>query len=127
MMDMGEEINHMKKKLKEEFIIAFNAKAIEATMIAEAHGWEVLDTDENKGLKIALMHSELSEALEAVRIGNPPSEKIPEFSQLEDELADVVLRIMFFANRLNLRLAEAILAKDEYNSTRPHKHGGKRF
>lgn len=76
----------------------------------------------NQAEKIALMHSELSEALEAVRQGNPPSEKIPEFSQLEEELADTIIRIGDFVGKYELRLGEAILAKLEYNAARPFKH-----
>ena len=71
----------------------YETVAQNATRVAKEHGWIVEDTPEDKAVKIALMHSELSEALEAVRIGNPSSEKIPEFSLLEEELADVILRI----------------------------------
>jgi NTP pyrophosphatase (non-canonical NTP hydrolase) len=75
------------------------------------------------GEKIALMHSELSEALDAQRNGNPPDDKIPGFSGLEAELADVIIRIMDFGERHNLRIAEAITEKIEYNNSRPYKHG----
>jgi len=109
------------------FVDNYRIKEEDAMQIAIEHGWIVKDTPEDKGLKIALMHSELSEALEAVRVGDPKSEKIPDFTLLEEELADVVLRIMNFGGQLGLRIAEAIVAKDEYNSKRPYKHGGKAF
>lgn len=77
----------------------------------------------NIGEKIALIHSELSEALEAVRHGNPPDEHCPEFTSLEIELADTIIRIGDLAAHLGLRLGEAVCAKHVFNTTRPHKHG----
>lgn len=72
---------------------------------------------------IALVHSEVSEALEAMRHGNPPSQKIPDHSQVEEELADVVIRIMDRAGGEGLDLLGAIKAKMDYNEGRAYKHG----
>ena len=79
----------------------------------------------NTGEKIALMHSELSEMLEADRKSIDTSEHIPEFSGVEEELADLIIRALDFAGYHNLRLGEAILAKMTFNLNRPFKHGKK--
>jgi len=84
-------------------------------------GW--WEKERNTGEAIALMHSELSEALEADRQGNPPDDKIPEFSGLEAELADCIIRILDFAGGHNLKVIEAIEAKVAYNQGREYKHG----
>jgi NTP pyrophosphatase (non-canonical NTP hydrolase) len=88
-------------------------------------GW--WDKPVEEGTSIALMHSELSEALEALRHGNPPDDKIPEYSGVEAELADVMIRIFDFAGGRNYNVIGAMLAKMEMNKTRSHKHGGKHF
>ena len=87
---------------------------------ANAHGfWE----GSNKGEKIALMHSELSEALEAIRKGSPADEKCPEFSNEVVELADCVIRIFDYCGQFDLDIVGALSAKHAYNKNRPHKHG----
>ena len=65
--------------------------------------------------------------MDQLRHGNPPSDHIPEFSAVEEELADTIIRIMDFGLAHGYRVAEALVRKHEFNRTRPHMHGGKKF
>lgn len=107
------------------FITAFNDVARDVHQTAVDKGW--WDGPRNDGEIIALMHSELSEALEALRHGNPPDKHVPEFTGVETELADVIIRILDMAPSRNWRIGEAVIAKIEFNKTRERKHGGKAF
>lgn len=81
--------------------------------------------------KIALIHSEVSEALEGVRKDKRDGH-LPERMAVEVELADAVIRICDLAGALKLDLGGAIRDKLEYNAKREDhkienrmKEGGK--
>lgn len=76
---------------------------------------------------IALMHSEVSELLDAVRI-NPdaPCGKGIPLTAEQEECADIFLRLVDYCAARNIDLEHAAQVKHEYNKTRPYKHG-KRF
>lgn len=108
-----------------KFVEEWNKLQVDIHKTAQEKGW--WSDDRNNGELLALIHSEVSEALEALRQGNPPDDKVPEFDGAEVELADAVIRIMDMAEARGYRVAEAIVAKVTYNKTRSYKHGGKKF
>ena len=82
------------------------------------------DDGRNMGEIFALIHSEVSEAFEATRHKvSVKDEQCPDFTNLEVELADIIIRIMDLACAEGLRVSEALFAKMQYNEGRPYKHG----
>jgi NTP pyrophosphatase (non-canonical NTP hydrolase) len=124
--------------------------------LARAKGWyENRDvTDVNAiGSALALIHSEVSEALEDVRKGRMvlsyvdtetgesltaaqrdeaierDEEPASQFKPVgfPSEMADVAIRVLDLCGALNVDIQHAVDVKHAFNAMRPHRHGGKRL
>jgi NTP pyrophosphatase (non-canonical NTP hydrolase) len=97
---------------------------------AKAKGWhEGADPDDPRQVLawMALIHSEVSEAVEDVRTrrmeATTRADGKPE--GFETELADIAIRVFDVAGALGIDLEAAIVNKMRFNESRPHRHGGK--
>lgn len=98
--------------------------AQEVVAINVANGWDVTrPQDWTEKLRIptdlALIHSEVSEALEAFREDD--------LDNFEEELADVLIRVLDLAGGMMIDLDRAVAAKLDKNRGRGYRHGGKRI
>jgi len=85
----------------------------------KAGWWNGVDLSDRNvvPVKLCLIHSEISEAMEGHR-KNLPDDHLPHRSMLEVELADAVIRIADLAGALGLDLGGAIAEKMAYNASR---------
>ena len=86
------------------------------------NGWR--DEKVSKGELIALIHSEASELLEFTIQPSLSSDHI-DTSGEDEELADIIIRSLDYADRYGIDISKAIELKLDYNETRGYKHGGK--
>lgn len=85
---------------------------------AKEKGFGTKPEDINVAEKIALIHSEISEAYEAYRNKN-----IDGKDGLEEELGDAVQRILHLCGIMNIDIERAILKKLDYNKDRQWNWG----
>ena len=100
------------------FVWSFNQVSKKIRSRASEKGWVDPGAKRDEGELLAQMHAELAEALEGLCHGNPPSDRIPEFSRAEETLADIIIGIMGHAQERGYRVSEALIAKMVYNKMR---------
>jgi NTP pyrophosphatase (non-canonical NTP hydrolase) len=105
--------------------------------LANVKWWQNIETGEpiqrNTGELLALIHSEISEALEGER-KDLMDDKLPHRRMAEVELVDALIRIFDYAGGFGYDLQGAYEEKMKFNATRmDHSHeqrklaGGKKF
>lgn len=107
----------------------------EVQEFCKAKGW--LDKPVSFGEAMALLHSEISEALEAYRLwgtadvtnaanaGKIVKENPPKPEGVGSEFADVFIRLLDDCERFGIDLRAEYERKMAYNWTRAYRHGGK--
>ncbi|MFO0452777.1 MAG: hypothetical protein ACK52I_29665 [Pseudomonadota bacterium] len=83
----------------------------------KAGWWDAADNALVVPTKLALVHSELSEALESHR-KNTKDDKLPQYDGIAVELADAVIRIFDLAGFLGIPLGTIMAEKEAFNAKR---------
>lgn len=90
-------------------------------------GWEP-NPDRSFGEELALIHSEVSEALEAYRVRSFDRYTTPEGKpdDVASEFADILIRLLHYSQAHDIDLTYEFWRKMQYNWTRAYRHGNKR-
>jgi len=91
--------------------------------LAVAKGW--WDTPRDDLALHMLIVTEVAEASEAYRNGNPQSTHAVALRSIDEEMADICIRVFDYCAARGIDLGLAIQRKHAFNYTRPHRHGGK--
>ena len=95
--------------------MTLNKWIIECHKLAVEKGWWSKDRPIPELLM--LMVTELAEAMEAYRVGDRRN--------LEEELADLFIRLADTCGGYGINLEVAVRKKHEFNKGRPYRHGNK--
>jgi NTP pyrophosphatase (non-canonical NTP hydrolase) len=106
----------LSRAIKELGVVIHKMKIVKGWAITTDESW--FDANQIPA-DLALIHSEVSEALEAFRQDDR--------ANFAEELADVMIRVIGLAHGLGIDLGAETLAKVEKNRARAFKHGGKRL
>lgn len=108
-------------------MVDFDSLQVQIHKTAVEKGW--WNEKRTVGDIIALIHSELSEALEEYRHGHDIREVYYNDTTTPRgfpiELADTIIRILDYCGEEDIDINAALLTKVAYNTTRPYRHGGK--
>jgi len=122
--------SHLKKHFASEDLISLRElQQVSHTHALVKHFWE--DSLDTIPTKLALIHSEVSEALEEFRCGGELRgftlgiDGKPEGFSIE--LADIIIRVADLAEHFGIDLTDAVRVKTTFNFTRPTRHGGKKL
>lgn len=114
-----------------DFAFKFNKLMVIMYRTAMLKGWH--SPSKSFGEQILMMHSELSEIVEAYREENGnanqiwyrPTDDKPEGVPIE--FADTIIRIFDTCTLEKINLFRAVIEKAQFNLTRPHRHGNKKL
>ena len=122
---MGTDSEIRSHMLMQEIGKLFDALGERIVDINKANGWDVATPDDwhNDSDKIprllCLIHSEVSEALEAFRKQDQ--------NNFKEEMADIFIRCLDMLHGIGFNIAPDVGAKIEKNARRGYKHGGKKI